>query len=96
MAISIEIPAVLRPYAHGNAVVTIDIAEHHCESVGAALAALQSQCPGIVDRVMTEQGALRPHVNVFVDNENTRYTDGLLTPVGKSSTITILAAISGG
>jgi molybdopterin converting factor small subunit len=46
--------------------------------------------------VITEQGEIRPHVNVFVDNENTRYTDGLHTPTPDRSTVTILAAISGG
>lgn len=61
-----------------------------------ALGALATECPGVVDRVLTEQGELRPHVNLFVDNENTRHTNGLSTPVGDHSTITILAAISGG
>jgi molybdopterin converting factor small subunit len=74
----------------------LDIDEWPCASLGDALDALEAQCPGVVDRVMTEQGELRPHVNVFVDNENSRYTDGLNTPIRNTSTITILAAISGG
>lgn len=74
----------------------LDTDEWPCASLGDALEALEVQCPGVVDRVMTEQGELRPHVNVFVDNENTRHTDGLNTPIGNTSTITILAAISGG
>ena len=93
MAISIEIPAVLRLHSHGDSVITID---GPCESVADALGALETKCPGVVDRVLTEQGELRPHVNLFVDNENTRHTDGLRTPVDDHSTITILAAISGG
>jgi molybdopterin synthase sulfur carrier subunit len=93
VTITIEIPAALRLHSHGNAVVTID---RHCECVADALGALEAQYPGVVDRVLTEQGELRPHVNVFVDNENTRHTDGLRTAVGDPSTITILAAISGG
>lgn len=96
MAITIEIPSPLRLHSRGSAVVTIDTAERPCESVADALGALEVQCPGVVDRVMTEQGELRPHVNVFVDNENTRHTSGLQTPIGDPSTITILAAISGG
>lgn len=93
MAITFEIPAVLRLHSHGDPVVSIG---GPCESVADALGALGSRYPGVVDRVLTEQGELRPHVNLFVDNENTRHTDGLRTPVSDHCTITILAAISGG
>ena len=60
------------------------------------LAILAREYPRVVDSVITEQRDLRPHVNVFVDNENTRYTQGLDTPTPNDSTVTILAAISGG
>lgn len=93
MAITIEIPAALRAHARGRASVTVD---GTCATVADALGSLTEQCPGVIDRVMTEQGELRPHVNVFVDNENTRHTNGLRTPITDPSTITILAAISGG
>ena len=96
MAITIEIPSALRLHSHGSAVVTIDTNERSYESVGAALGALESRYPGVLDRVMTEEGDLRPHVNVFVDGENSRFADGLSTPIRDSATITILAAISGG
>jgi molybdopterin converting factor small subunit len=96
VAITVEIPSALRLHSSGRPVVTIDTREWPCESVGDALGALASQCPGVIDRVMTEQGELRPHVNVFADYENIRYIDGLHTPIGDPGTITILAAISGG
>ncbi|MGI8548386.1 MAG: MoaD/ThiS family protein [Gemmatimonadaceae bacterium] len=93
MAIRIEIPSALRLHACGSAVVVI---EQPCASVSDALDALASQCPGVVDRVRTEQGELREHVNVFVDEENSRFSGGLGAPVAPGSTIMILAAISGG
>ena len=93
MAITIALPGPLRPHASGSAVVTI---ERPCRSVGDALAALGAQCPGVLDRVVTEQGALRPHVNVFVGEENSRHAGGLDAPVPDGSTLTILAAVSGG
>lgn len=96
MPITIEIPSPLRVHSRGNAIATIDTVQRPCPSVRDALGVLARQYPRVVDSVITEQGELRPHVNVFVDNENTRYTDGLHTPVTESSTITILAAISGG
>lgn len=96
MPITVEIPSPLRTHSQGNATVTIDTTQRPCESVRDVLGALATQYPRVVDSVITEQGELRPHVNVFVDNENTRYTDGLRTPTPDRSTITILAAISGG
>jgi sulfur-carrier protein len=35
-------------------------------------------------------------VNVFVDGDNIRFLDGLGTPVGQGSTVTIVPAVSGG
>ncbi|MXW09064.1 MAG: MoaD/ThiS family protein, partial [Gammaproteobacteria bacterium] len=65
-------------------------------SVGGVLGALSASHPGLYDRLMTEQGALRPHVNIFVDGENIRFTGGLGTRVGAGSEIFVLPAISGG
>ncbi len=93
MPITVEIPGPLRIHSNGSALVTLG---GRCDSVREVLTKLESQCPGVVDRVLTEQGEVREHVNLFVDGENTRYTQGLATPVHDSDTITILAAISGG
>ncbi len=46
--------------------------------------------------VLTEQGELRPHVNVFVGAESIRVTGGLATPLGEKAEIWILPAVSGG
>ena len=61
-----------------------------------ALAVLWILHPGIRDRIATEQGAVREHVNVFVGNENIRYTGGLATPVTEGVDISIVPSISGG
>jgi molybdopterin converting factor small subunit len=45
---------------------------------------------------MTEQGEVRPHVNVFVGEENSRFIGGLSAPVPDGSIVTILPAVSGG
>ena len=68
----------------------------HRHTVGGLLAALRAAHPGLYDRLMTEQGLLRPHVNIFVDGENIRFTGGLGTAVGARSEILVLPAISGG
>ncbi len=51
---------------------------------------------GIRDRVATEQGQIREHINIFVGNEDVRYTGGLQTRILDGAEITIIPAISGG
>ena len=71
--------------------------DERCATVGDALAALAARWPGVRDRMMDEQGTLRPHVNVFVGDENVRFLGGLAAPLPTgASTITILPAVSGG
>ncbi len=93
MSITIELPGALQAHASGSTSVVLD---ERCASVGEALAALAIQWPGVLDRVLTEQGALRPHVNVFVGDQNSRFIGGLDAPVPDGSTLLILPAVSGG
>jgi molybdopterin converting factor small subunit len=50
----------------------------------------------VKSRVLTEQGEIRPHINVFVGERNCRFEDGLNTAVPNGTEVTILAAVSGG
>jgi molybdopterin converting factor small subunit len=61
-----------------------------------ALEALFAAHPGIRDRVLTEQGEIRLHVNVFVGKDDVRSTGGLATPLVDGTEISIIPAISGG
>jgi sulfur-carrier protein len=61
-----------------------------------ALSLLWGSCPALRDRVVTELGDVREHVNIFVDGESIRYTGGFDTPVRERSEIVILPALSGG
>ncbi|HEX9163973.1 MAG TPA: ubiquitin-like small modifier protein 1 [Thermoanaerobaculia bacterium] len=65
-------------------------------SVGDALSLLWSECPAVRDRVITEIGEVRPHVNVFVDGESIRYCGGLAAPVRDGAEVLIVPALSGG
>ena len=61
-----------------------------------ALDALFAAHPAIRDRVLTERGEIREHVNVFVGNTAVRSAGGLATPVAEGVEISIIPAISGG
>jgi molybdopterin converting factor small subunit len=93
MAISVVLPQALTLYARGSGTLSVDAS---CATVAQALARVAAQWPAVTDRVLTEQGELRRHVNVFVGEESIRFLDGLATPVADGATITIVPAVSGG
>jgi molybdopterin synthase sulfur carrier subunit len=93
VAITVHLPSALQPYAHGAGTLRLDAP---CATVRDVLSAVMARSPGVVDRVLTETGELREHVNVFVGEENVRFLDGLATRVGDGDAIEIVAAVSGG
>ena len=93
MAVHFLIPAFLRPYAGGRN--RVDLPDEPATVID-ALRALRVHHPGVWDRVLTEEGAVRQHVNVFVGDESIRYTGGLATPVPADAEISIVPAVSGG
>ena len=93
MPVRFLLPSTLRPFAGGSA--RLEFAERP-RTVGEALALLGARHPGVRDRVLTEQGEVRPHVNVFVGDESIRYTGGLATPLAEAAEVSIVPAVSGG
>jgi molybdopterin synthase sulfur carrier subunit len=93
VAISVVLPQALTPYSRGAGTLVLDVP---CATVAQALARVAAQWPAVTDRVLTEQGELRRHVNVFVGEESIRFLDGLETTVPDGATIMIVPAVSGG
>lgn len=93
MPISVVVPRALTPYTRGAGTLVV---EEPCATVGDALAAIAARLPALTDRVLTEQGEIRRHVNVFVGDESVRFLDGLGTRVEAGTVITIVPAVSGG
>ena len=96
MALVFVIPGALREFSGGRAEVQVDAAGTPPGTVAGALALLWAECPGARDRVLTERGDVRTHINVFVDGENIRGAGGLAAPVSADAEIIILPAVSGG
>ncbi|EFQ82651.1 ThiS family protein [Aeromicrobium marinum DSM 15272] len=90
MAIEVRIPTILRPYTGGERAV---------ESTGATVAelidTLESQHAGLKERLV-EDGAVRRFVNIYVNDEDIRFTGHLETAVGDGDTVVILPAVAGG
>ena len=93
MALTFVIPGPLRELAGNRGEVRVN---GSAASVSDALSLLWRECPGVRDRVLTERGEVRQHVNVFVDGESIRDANGLATAVRDGSEIYILPAVSGG
>ena len=93
MPVTFHIPGALRQFTAGQSKVAI---QHAPATLGDALSILWTLYPGVRDRIATEQGQVRSHINIFVGDENVRYTGGLATPLSAGSEISIVPAVSGG
>jgi DNA-3-methyladenine glycosylase I len=93
MPLLFVIPGPLKEFAAGRSEVRIP---SEVTSARDALSLLWNECPGARDRVLTELGAVRPHVNIFVNGENIRYCGGLDARVPPNAEIVIVPAVSGG
>jgi len=91
--LTVLIPGALREFTAGASRVPIDDSP---ATLAEALAALFALYPGVRDRIATEQGQVREHINIFIGDENMRYTGGLASPVFAGSEISIVPAVSGG
>ncbi|CAN5732812.1 hypothetical protein BH23GEM8_BH23GEM8_08580 [soil metagenome] len=91
--ITIELPRAL--VLRLNEVHSV-VLDQHCATVGEALTELGSRAPGVLDRIVDEQGAVRQNVNVFLNETSIRELKGLETSVPEGSTIYLLASVSGG
>ena len=93
MSVSVVLPRALAPYSEGTGTIVLS---EPCATVRDALVAVSRRWPALTDRVLTEQGEIRRHVNVFVGAESVRFLDGLSTPLDENDTLTIVPAVSGG
>ena len=93
MAFRFVLPGPLRELVENRAEVRVS---GSASTVSDALSLLWAECPAVRDRVLTELGEVRQHVNVFVDGESIRDGAGLATPVQDGAEIFILPALSGG
>ncbi|HXZ78432.1 MAG TPA: MoaD/ThiS family protein [Terriglobales bacterium] len=93
MPVTFHIPGVLREFTAGRSQVEIALSP---TTLADAFSALWVLYPGVRDRMANEEGAIREHINVFIGDEDIRYTGGLMTPVAAGAVISIVPAVSGG
>ncbi len=91
MAVTVRIPTTLRPLSGGASTVAVAPG-----SLLDVISALDAAHAGFHDRLLDDQGNLRRFVNVFVDDDDVRYLDGLDTKVADGITVSIIPAVAGG
>lgn len=92
MSVTVVLPAQLRELADEGVVELSEPAA----TVREALEALRTQRPAVYERIVTERREVRPHVNVFVDRDDIRWSGGLDTPLRDGSEVVVLPSVSGG
>lgn len=91
MVVRVRIPAVLRSLVDGRAELAAPAGR-----LRDVLDAIGRESPELVSRVLADEGALRRHVNVFVNDEDVRFRELLDTPVRDGDCVTIVPSIAGG
>jgi MoaD family protein len=90
MPIEVRIPTILRTYTGGEKAVNADGA-----TLSALIDDLEANHPGLKDRLL-DNGDLRRFVNVYVNDEDVRFTGGLETALSDGDQIVVLPAVAGG
>ena len=87
----VKIPTQLRSLTDGVAET-----EANGATVGELIEDLEARHPGLRERLLDEGGALRRFVNVYVNDEDVRFQDGISTPLPEGSSVSIIPAVAGG
>ncbi|HMY09623.1 MAG TPA: MoaD family protein [Marmoricola sp.] len=90
MAIEVRIPTILRTFTGGAKAVDAEGA-----TLSGLIDNLEANHPGIKERLI-EAGDLRRFINVYVNDEDVRFTGGLQTALSDGDQVVVLPAVAGG
>ena len=91
MPVKVRVPGALRQLTRGAAVVEVEAG-----SVIAALEALDRQYPGFRERLYDDKGQLRQFINIYRNDEDIRFGEGLKTSLTENDDLSIVPAVAGG
>src|SRR5690554_272397 len=91
MSVEVYIPTPFRSHTGGQARVSLEAA-----TVGELLENLARRFPGLRELVLTADGQIPHHLNVFVDEEEVRSLQGLETPLAGVAEVALVPAMAGG
>jgi len=88
---TLRIPTPLRTYSAGQSEIMLQ-----GQNVSEVLDNLVVQHPDLQPHLFNDQGALRPYVNLFLDEENIDELQGLETPLQDTDRLLLIPSIAGG
>ncbi len=91
MAVEVRVPAILQSAVGGQKVVKVE-----GKTLGEILDRLDQQFPGIKKLLLDENGEIRRHINIYLNDEDVRFLQRLDTPIRDGDVLSILPALAGG
>jgi molybdopterin synthase sulfur carrier subunit len=91
VTVAVRLPTILRGATAGKAVV-----EASGGTVGEVFNDLVKQYPELRSQVLTDDGGLHRHLNVFLNDDDIRYLGKLDARVEADDTVTLMPAVAGG
>ncbi len=91
MSTKVKIPTQLRSLTGGRGEV-----EASGSTIQDLIEDLEARHPGVRERLLDDSGGLRRFVNVYLDDEDVRFLEGLKTQIPESASVSIIPAVAGG
>ena len=91
MAVTVNVTSVIEKLVGGQRSF-----ESNGSSVKSLIENINKAYPGFADQILEEDGELRRFVNIYLNDEDIRYLDGLNTELTDDDTVSILPALAGG
>lgn len=91
MPVTVRVPGPLRRLTEGSSEVQVQ-----GETVSQALEDLEAKHPGFRERLYDPNGKLRQFINIYLNDSDIRFGQGLDTPVGENDDLSIVPAVAGG
>ena len=90
MSVEVSIPTILRTHTGGEKRVSAT-----GTTLQAVISDLEANYSGITERLV-DNGKLHRFVNIYVNDEDVRFSGGLDTEISDGDSVTILPAVAGG
>ena len=91
MAVEVRVPTILRKHTAGSRLVTAS-----GSTVREVVDSLEAAHPGLREAIVTDSGDIHRFINIYLNDEDIRFTGALETPVSDGDVLSILPAVAGG
>ncbi len=91
MSITVRIPSAMRALTKEQSTVTIN-----AKTAKEMIETLESEYPGIKDRICESDGKVRRFINIFINGEDIRFISGVESSIPDGAEVSIIPAIAGG